>query len=235
MMSSTHTAVKTEFIKEESEEVRIPEPCGDEEEEALTLKKEEPEEHTAQIEIKLNEDLQDYEQPQYLSCSRIGTSLTQKRARRGKGFFFSCLECQMSFESKEHLMEHFRVHTGESSTQTNTLQKQPMFCHQCFREFSCREHLLEHYRIHKVEKPFPCEECGKSFYHKQSLANHANSHTDLRPYVCQHCGKGYIHEDSLIIHLRIHELDKPFKCDQCERSYTHKHSLTYHLKVHTGL
>ncbi|KTF78122.1 hypothetical protein cypCar_00049781, partial [Cyprinus carpio] len=102
-----------------------------------------------------------------LSCSESGKSLSQKRAQRTAGFFFTCLECKKSFESKEHLMEHFRIHSGESCTETETslmlkaapgtVCKLPFTCFQCQKSFACKEHLMEHYRIHTVDRPFPCD------------------------------------------------------------------------------
>ncbi len=36
-----------------------------------------------------------------LSCSESGKGLSHKRAQKTAGFFFTCLECKISFESVE--------------------------------------------------------------------------------------------------------------------------------------
>ncbi len=134
-----------------------------------------------------------------MSCSESGKGLSHKRAQKTAGFFFTCLECKINFESKEHLMDHFRVHSGESCTETETSLVQkvaqsiecklPFTCFQCQKSFACKQHLMDHYRIHTVDRPFLCDQCDKSFIHKQSLKNHLRVHTGLRPHVCQQCGK----------------------------------------------
>lgn len=81
---------------------------------------------------------------QVLSCSESGRRFGHKRAHRS-GFFFSCLECKRNFESKEHLMDHFRTHSGENCSETTA------------NVFPVRTGAQK-----TVNMPFTCQQCQKS-------------------------------------------------------------------------
>uniref|UniRef100_A0A9J8B1E5 C2H2-type domain-containing protein n=1 Tax=Cyprinus carpio carpio TaxID=630221 RepID=A0A9J8B1E5_CYPCA len=210
-----------EFIKEETEDVKI--------EEAFRLKQEDTEEQTDLMPLKeesqeLNEKKEEnlYENLDFTTGEKtFGCSLTEKTSTQNRSL--SCIQCGKFFSSHAYLEVHMRIHKGEK----------PFTCKQCGRSFTAKGSLTRHMRIHTGEKPFTCQQCGKSFSNRGHLRDHMNVHNAERPFTCSQCGKGFNQKNLLKKHMTYHCGEKPYICSQCGKSFRHKATLNAHLINHT--
>ena len=136
---------------------------------------------------------------------------------------FQCDICSKHLLHAHHLIQHKRIHTGE------TFQ-----CDVCGNDFSYFFSLTQHKLIHMGEKPFHCDICGKGFTLRQDMTFHKRVHTGEKPYQCDICGKSFTQHHCLTAHKRVHTGEKPYACDICGKRFTQNQSLTAHKRVHTG-
>ncbi|KAK7073431.1 hypothetical protein SK128_016903, partial [Halocaridina rubra] len=87
-----------------------------------------------------------------------------------------CPSCPYSSPKKDHIMVHFRTHTGE----------RPFPCLSCPARFGTQGTLYNHMRTHTGEKPFVCSICSKAFSLKGNLKHHMLTHQKKSPH--------YIHQ-----------------------------------------
>ncbi|PIO24898.1 hypothetical protein AB205_0031350, partial [Aquarana catesbeiana] len=74
---------------------------------------------------------------------------------------FSCLECRKSFNKKDNLVKHQKIHT------------------ECGKSFTYKGDFVKHQKSHTGERPYSCSECGKSFTWTGQLLKHQRSHAML--------------------------------------------------------
>ncbi|GBO02404.1 Zinc finger protein 674 [Araneus ventricosus] len=105
---------------------------------------------------------------------------------------FICTKCGKSLSREDHLVVHYRTHTGEK----------PFPCDRCDKCFSTKSNLTTHLRTHTREKPYSCDQCDKSFSTKGNLNRHSRTHTGERPYECPICKKAYSDNSYLSKHYK---------------------------------
>ncbi|NXO78839.1 ZN154 protein, partial [Sitta europaea] len=108
---------------------------------------------------------------------------------------YQCTECGKSFIRRDHLLKHWRVHTGET----------PYQCPVCGKHFRYKDlevSLILHQKLHtgKGDGPLTCTYCGKDFRDLSKAIRHQRIHTGERPYQCTECGKSFIRRDHLLKH-----------------------------------
>lgn len=75
---------------------------------------------------------------------------------------FSCHHCGRTMTSRQGLVNHIRIHTGEK----------PYKCSHCGKCFNVKGNLVVHIRTHTGERPFQCTSCDRSFSRSTLLALH---------------------------------------------------------------
>ncbi|XP_027213653.1 uncharacterized protein [Penaeus vannamei] len=138
---------------------------------------------------------------------------------------YQCPFCKKDFKTKDHIISHIRVHTGE----------RPYPCDICGKRYRQRIDIIRHMRIHTGEKPFTCGLCNVSFNQKSNLRSHMRIHTGERPVQCKICGKGFSRNTHLKQHMKLHTGEKPFSCQICCRPFRFKSGLQAHERIHSGL
>uniref|UniRef100_A0A8C0YQ44 C2H2-type domain-containing protein n=2 Tax=Cyprinus carpio TaxID=7962 RepID=A0A8C0YQ44_CYPCA len=216
-----------EFIKEESEDVKI--------EETLRVKQEDTETQTDLKPLKEEcivpnetEEKGQYEthhdfkrEEEYFSWPQIKETFSQKTAHKtGTKSYVTPFHCENNFHEHGNL----KVHTGGKSFP----------CQQCGVSFTHKGNLTVHMRVHTGEKPYTCPECGKSFDQNRNLKVHMRVHTGERNYVCHQCGKRFRRKGNLNKHMRIHTREKLYTCSQCGESFDLQGRFEEHMKVHAG-
>ena len=136
---------------------------------------------------------------------------------------FSCSHCQKSFRMKEGMKLHEKTHSGEK----------PFSCNYCEKSFLWKDSLKNHELTHAKEKAFPCQYCTKTFTLKSYMLAHEKVHTG-EGYACEYCDKIFSLENNLKTHKRLHFGDKPFSCKYCDQKFTQKSMTQGHERTHTG-
>ncbi|XP_061614969.1 zinc finger protein OZF-like isoform X1 [Phyllopteryx taeniolatus] len=158
----------------------------------------------------------------HLKCSEKETSLDKDASQRGSERV-TCSVCGDNF-SKQHLIVHMRIHTGEK----------PFSCSVCAKDFIKKSQIDRHMRIHTGEKPFSCSVCNKPFIEKSHMDRHMRIHTGEKPFSCTTCGTTFHRKQHLEIHTRKHIGKKLFCCSVCGTAFSRKQHLEIHKRKHTG-
>ncbi|GBN07615.1 Zinc finger protein with KRAB and SCAN domains 3 [Araneus ventricosus] len=126
-------------------------------------------------------------------CTVVGPSSTNAEVQchldDGR---FVCPTCGKVFGRENHLVSHYRTHTGEK----------PFVCEKCKKRFGRSSDLTRHRRTHTGEKPFACDKCGNTFRQSIDLARHRRTHTGEKPYKCSICGKAFTRSSSRNYHYK---------------------------------
>lgn len=118
-----------------------------------------------------------------------------------------CCSKSRTFETKEDLAKHLRIHT----------QDKKKTCPHCHKVLHNTKHLADHIaNIHKMIL-FRCTDCNLTFTTKGNLIRHQNCRhsTSNETFDCAECPKKYRSKAMLYCHRR--EVHNPImqQCDQC--------------------
>ncbi|XP_077299423.1 uncharacterized protein LOC143920413 [Arctopsyche grandis] len=136
-----------------------------------------------------------------------------------------CDICSKSFNRKDYLNIHMRLHAGVK----------PYICDICSKTFTTKQIISVHMGIHTGVKPHICYICSKKFIQKHQIIAHMGTHTKVKPYKCDICLKSFHRKWELSVHVVIHTGVKPYKCDICLKTFSKKQSHSAHMCIHTGV
>ncbi|CAG0891315.1 unnamed protein product [Cyprideis torosa] len=152
-------------------------------------------------------------------------SESEEGGPRNKGGPAQCEVCGKTFSTRQWMISHTRIHTGEK----------PFQCSFCAATFAHAHNLRLHLRTHTGERPYPCDVCGKRFLRKQLLQRHQISHNPESAPTCDICGRTFTESHGLKLHKRsMHSHEKPFLCEICNKTFSRSHHLKRHLQMHRG-
>ncbi|EAA15140.4 AGAP008901-PA, partial [Anopheles gambiae str. PEST] len=172
---------------------------------------------------------------------------------------FKCETCPKSFDTKQKLEKHNRIHQpnggGAAGLEFKCRMcdktfrtKSTLICHEkvhgesglgsscscveCGKVFATEEKLQVHRRLHTGEKPYQCKVCLKCFNHQSNLIVHARIHDKVKQALkCARCSKVLDSEERLAVHMRLHTGEKPYKCSYCDKRFNHKSTVSTHEKA----
>ncbi|XP_065167459.1 gastrula zinc finger protein XlCGF26.1-like [Atheta coriaria] len=108
------------------------------------------------------------------SCKKEYTSLISFRKHlafhAAEDGALNCLICEKSFETKEEILYHLKVHAG-SRTVKNPDEKK-YCCDHCDRKFFTRKDVRRHMVVHTGRRDFLCQFCPQRFGRKDHLVRH---------------------------------------------------------------
>lgn len=96
-----------------------------------------------------------------LGCERVKIKKKRKYDKK-----YSCSYCGKNTASKNGLIRHIRLHTGEK----------PFACDTCSARYSDRTALVSHKRKHTDDKPYHCAKCDMYFKSPNNLSRHRKKH-----------------------------------------------------------
>ncbi|XP_034043152.1 zinc finger protein OZF-like isoform X2 [Thalassophryne amazonica] len=134
---------------------------------------------------------------------------------------FSCSYCTKTFNRKDNLKRHARIHTGEK----------PLACNR-FKQQDSDSPAPK--RSRSEEKRYSCSVCKKRFGWSTDLVRHMRTHTGERPYSCSFCNKGFTQKVTLTAHMTLHTGEKLFRCNQCGKGFNQKSYLRKHKCLEVG-
>ncbi|CAJ1054907.1 Hypothetical predicted protein [Xyrichtys novacula] len=156
-------------------------------------------------------------------CSAIAARRHRKRAHPMPEQVFRCDKCDMTFQTKWRLDQHYQAHSI----------KKPYVCSHCGKGLSCPKVLETHMRLHTGERPYACKLCDKKFDQKYTLTQHMRVHSGEKPYLCSVCGKAFAIKGALRVHTRLHTGERPYHCKECGQSFRIISYLKSHQLLHT--
>lgn len=159
---------------------------------------------------------------EFSETTKEDTPVKKKHSRKKN---LQCEICEKMFNSRYHLNDHMRTHTGEK----------PHTCDICHKQFSQLSNYKRHLLVHTGERRFSCDICPKKFTYKQHYMEHVCTHTGQKPYSCETCGKGFTRRSYMKAHMITHSAVKPFVCEVCGKDFGLSKSLSSHMLTHTDI
>ena len=141
---------------------------------------------------------------------------------------FICQECNKAFRSKNALLHHVMVHTGDNPFGFSVCEKR--FTHQCY----LRCHFVNSHDKKGSTKKYVCNICSKTLVSSQSLKFHLAVHRDERPFSCSLCDKLFRRKHHLELHIKTHDGKNHTSAICCNKQFRCSSSLKYHEKIHKG-
>ncbi|CAH0547711.1 unnamed protein product [Brassicogethes aeneus] len=139
---------------------------------------------------------------------------------------YQCEICGKSFNRKNLLSIHKKMHSQQNSTQ--------VLCPICGKSFHYKSGMVYHMKMHNQTRDYVCNICDKRFYMKAVLNRHVRCHTGDRPYACQYCEKKFYSKSEMLKHEMLHTGVRPHKCQFCDKGFTQKFNLELHMMSHSG-
>ncbi|XP_077412893.1 uncharacterized protein LOC144043305 [Vanacampus margaritifer] len=133
-----------------------------------------------------------------------------------------CPLCNKCFIYHFELVEHQRIHTGET----------PHKCTQCGKAFRRSSDLSNHRRSRCTKAAYLCLKCGNSFQSTQDKCKH-RCVDNTQQFGCSHCAKSFKRASELEKHELIHTQKRIFTCRQCEEKFTSMSELKFHQRTHS--
>ena len=137
-----------------------------------------------------------------------------------------CQYCSKLFQKQYNLIQHIRIHTGET-----------VDCPRCNKKFKDKSTLNKHISdVHEQKKPYSCDKCDKTFKRKAHLTEHGVIHSADYKFSCNICGKPFGYKNAMQRHKLIHTDSEMIKCLFCGKDFKGKYSYKKHEKnFHTPL
>ncbi|XP_048000063.1 zinc finger protein 888-like [Leguminivora glycinivorella] len=169
----------------------------------------------------------------------------------------ACQRCDMTFESKDQLLEHKKIthknaneavicHICGKICKTPSALKAHSNCHKekqcpyCLKMLKTHSHYKKHVKNHTAytkqkhsNTKYKCHTCNFVSLSKGTIDAHINKvHLGIRPYTCSICDKGFFKKGNLTEHINIHNKVKTETCEICGDSFVSKKTLFEHIRLH---
>lgn len=143
------------------------------------------------------------------TCS---TEVALKTHQQSKHSQVKCTTCQESFETKEGLDVHRKIHLAHHCQLCPFATKT--------RQLLAQHLLSDHEDGSPLDKPLKCSSCQFACQHQLVLEQHLRSHGGKRLYKCTDCKYSTRNKQKITWHIRIHTGEKPYSCEQCRYTCT---------------
>ena len=173
-----------------------------------------------------------------------------KSKRKSKNPRSKCGICDRSFDGKDKMIEHEKIHGSSQSFKCKKCdnkflelsaltqhEKSHMQndCQECDQLFGAQCVLDKHTKQHHASNSFPCPECSSNFKLEHELKNHIRENHEMsmdedQHVKCGYCSKYINIKSELIEHLKEHEQN--LTCKECGQTFRSKNDMDKHGKIH---
>nr|XP_061795045.1 zinc finger protein ZFMSA12A-like [Nerophis lumbriciformis] len=196
-----------------------PEICSQEETVLTTLNVSKEDEITVELCVSDDQNVATSPAPSTSALRCVPSSFTAAPQRERVAH--RCSYCSKSYIYRYELLEHQRIHTGET----------PYKCTQCGKAFRRSSDLSNHRRLQCAKAAYLCLKCGSNFQSVQDKFKHRCVQSAPK-YRCSHCGKSFKGKCQLEKHEVIHTRKRIFTCKLCGDKFSGMSELIFHRKTH---